>query len=83
MRVFRALCEPSGTLIVILQAASSTLGEVSPSPYKSLQLLAPVMSLQDQITVQECASAAGFSLMSSRKVALPSGKSFAVVSFRG
>jgi hypothetical protein len=78
----QTLCRPGGALIIILQAASSSLEAVSPSPYKSIRLLAPVMRLLDQADVQNQAIAAGFSLASSRIVNLQSGKRFIVLSFR-
>jgi SAM-dependent methyltransferase len=81
MRSFQRLCAPDGALIVILQAASPNVEKTSPSPYKSIQLLAPAMRLLDQGDVQERAIAAGFSLASSRVVGLRSGKDFVVLCF--
>ena len=81
MRSFQNLCAPDGALIVILQAASPNVEKTSPSPYKSIQLLAPAMRLLDQGDVQERAIAAGFSLASSRVVSLRSGKDFVVLCF--
>jgi hypothetical protein len=82
MSRLQTLCTPGGALVIILQAASSSLEAVSPSPYKSIRLLAPVMHLLDQADVQNRAIAAGFSLASSRIVNLQSGKRFIVLSFR-
>ena len=81
MRSFQNLCAPDGALVVILQAASPNVEKTSPSPYKSIQLLAPAMRLLDQGDVQERAVAAGFSLASSRVVSLRSGKDFVVLCF--
>ena len=81
MRSFQKLCAPDGALVVILQAASPNVEKTSPSPYKSIQLLAPAMRLLDQGDVQERAIAAGFSLASSRVVSLRSGKDFVVLCF--
>ena len=78
---FQNLCAPDGALVVILQAASPNVEKTSPSPYKSIQLLAPAMRLLDQGDVQERAVAAGFSLASSRVVSLRSGKDFVVLCF--
>ena len=83
MSNFRMLCAPGGALVVILQAANSYTESVSPSPYKSIQLLAPAMRLLNQADVQEKAIAAGFLLASSRDVKLRSGKCFVVLSFWG
>jgi len=81
MRSFLKLCAPDGALVVILQSASPNVEKTSPSPYKSIQLLAPAMRLLDQGHVQERAIAAGFSLASSRVVSLRSGKDFVVLCF--
>ena len=81
MRSFLKLCAPDGALVVILQSASPNVEKTSPSPYKSIQLLAPAMRLLDQGHVQERAIAAGFSLGSSRVVSLRSGKDFVVLCF--
>lgn len=83
MRVMRTVWTRRGMLVVILQAASTRVGTVSPSHYDSLQLLASVLELRDPTYVQECATAAGFSLASSHTVTLPSSKGFAVMSFHG
>jgi Methyltransferase domain len=83
MRVLRTLCTDRGMLVVVLQAAATHVATVSPSPYDSLQLLAPVLKLRVPAYLQECAANAGFSLESSRRVGLPSSKSFVVMSFRG
>ena len=82
MSSLQTVCTPGGALVIILQAASSSLEAVSPSPYKSIRLLAPAMRLLDQADVQNQAIAAGFSLASSRVVNLQSGKRFIVLSFR-
>jgi trans-aconitate methyltransferase len=82
MSSLQTLCTPGGALVIILQAASSSLEAVSPSPHKSMRLLSPAMRLLDQANVQNQAIAAGFSLASSRVVNLQSGKRFIVLSFR-
>jgi hypothetical protein len=83
MSSFRSLCAPGGTLVVILQAADLYTEAVSPSPYKSIRLLAPAMQLLSPDNVQEKAIANGFSPASSRHVKLRSGKRFVVLSFSG
>jgi hypothetical protein len=54
---------------------------VSASPYKSIQLLAPVLRPLDAEYVHQEAAAAGFLPASSRIVELRSGKRFVVLSF--
>jgi hypothetical protein len=82
MRAFQKLCVPDGALVVTLQAASPNVEKTSPSPYKSIQLLAPAMRLLDHGDVQEQGFASGFSLASSRVLSLRSGKDFVVLCFR-
>jgi cyclopropane fatty-acyl-phospholipid synthase-like methyltransferase len=82
MRSLQTLCTPGGALVVILQAASSSVEAVSPSPYKSIRLLAPAMRLRNQADVQEQAIAAGFSLASCRVINLRPEKRFVALSFR-
>jgi hypothetical protein len=76
----RRLCIPGGTLVVILQAPNSDMAPVSASPYKSIQLLAPMLRPLDQEYVLREAAAAGFLPVSSRIVELRSGKRFVVLS---
>jgi cyclopropane fatty-acyl-phospholipid synthase-like methyltransferase len=81
MRSLQTLCAPDGALVVILQAAGQNVEKTSPSPYKSIQLLAPAMRLLDVDDVKQQAVAAGFSLASSRVVSLRSGKDFVILCF--
>lgn len=78
---FRSLCAKNGALVVILQAASSSLETVSRSPFESLQLLAPVMRLHDPTDFSDQARTCGFTFKFSRRITLPSSKSFDVVTF--
>jgi len=81
MQNLRELCAPGGTLVTILQAPSAEVRVVSPSPYQSLQRLAPAMRLRAAREVEGAAVEAGFSLATTRSLTLPSGKSFIVMSF--
>jgi hypothetical protein len=76
MGSLQTLCAPDGALVVILQADGQNVEKTSPSPYKSIQLLAPAMRLLGVDDVKQQAVAAGFSLASSRVVNLRSGKDF-------
>ena len=81
MRSLQTLCAPDGALVVIVQATGQNVEKTSPSPYKSIQLLAPAMRLVDVDDVKQQAIAAGFSLESSRVVSLQSGKDFVILCF--
>jgi SAM-dependent methyltransferase len=81
MQNLRGLCAPGGTLVAVLQASSAEVKAVSPSPYRSLQRLAPAMRLRDAQEVQGAAIKAGFAPTTRRSLTLPSGKSFTVMSF--
>ena len=83
MKTFRTLCETGGNLVIILQAPSPDLTEISPSSFKNIQLLAPIIRIRDVADVQAGAIAAGFSPYSCNTLTLLSGKSFVVLSFRG
>jgi hypothetical protein len=79
----RRLCAPRGTLVAVLQAPNAEAKAVSPSPYRSLQRLAPAMRLRDAREVESAAVEAGFAPATTKSLALPSGKSFTVMSFDG
>jgi SAM-dependent methyltransferase len=79
MHNLQRLCVPGGTLVAVLQAPSAEA--VSPSPYRSLQRLAPAMQLRDAREVKAAAAEAGFAPATTRNLTLPSGKSFIVLSF--
>ena len=75
-------CKPDGILAVLSQLPHETLTHVSPSPYTSLQLLAPGMHLvsQEELTLQ--ARQVGFSAEHSSTVVSRGGKQFSVDAFR-
>jgi len=81
MNNLRWLCAPGGTLVAVLQAPSAEEKAVSPSPYRSLRRLAPVMRLRDVREVKCLAAEVGCALATGRTLTLPSGKSFIVLSF--
>jgi len=80
MHNLRRLCAPGGTLVAVLQVPSAEAKAVSPSPYRSLQRLAPAMQLRDAREVKCAGVEAGFA-SAMRSLTLPSGKSFIVFSF--
>ncbi len=72
------LCLPGGRLVVVLQRPSACVHEVSPSPYTSVQRLAPVMRLVPPEELRSHAAASGFALESEHTEVLVSGKEFVV-----
>jgi len=81
MHLHRLCAPPGGTLVAVLQAPSAEAKAVSPSPYRSLQRLAPAMQLRDTREVKCAGAEAGFASAMTRSLTLPSGKSFVVFSF--
>jgi hypothetical protein len=78
----KSICCPDGVLATVLQLPSDRTAPVSESPFASLKELAPAMRLLSPDTLTDCATASGFALQSSRKIALSSGKEFALQVFR-
>ncbi|HYM70233.1 MAG TPA: class I SAM-dependent methyltransferase [bacterium] len=78
----RSLTTPDGVLGIILQLPSPTVSSVTPSPFPSLQLLAPIMRLVSPEKLRTLAEDVGFRLRSSRRIDLCSGKCFQVQAFR-
>lgn len=81
MRNLRRLCVPGGTLVAVLQAPSAEAKAISPSPYRSLQRLAPAMQLRTAREVSAAAADADFAPAATRSLTLPAGKPFIVLSF--
>jgi len=76
------LCKRHGILGTLLQLPSRSVPAVTPSPFASLQALASSMKLVPPETLVAQAAKAGFALLSSHRVLLPSRKEFAVQIFR-
>jgi hypothetical protein len=68
--------------VILLQDPAERIPPVSPSPYTSLERLAPFMSLKKAADVIGVCQAAGFALLTSRQIALESRKRFSVLTFR-
>ena len=82
LQSLRSVCRPNGILAVVLQQPSHSVTAVSPSPFVSLQSLAPVMRLVSPDALCTEAEHAGFILKASHPLSLPSGKEFAVLVFQ-
>lgn len=82
MSVLGRHCKPDGVLAVLSQLPHETMAHVSPSPYASLQLLAPKMRLVSQQELQRQASLAGFAPQSSRTAVSAGGRRFRIDEFR-
>jgi Methyltransferase domain len=76
-----SLCSPGGQLVTVLQMSSPALSAVTPSPFDSLQSLAPIMKIVDPAAFAFLANEAGFEPISSSRTRLPSGKEFAIGRF--
>ncbi len=78
----RSVTAPNGMLVTVLQQAGSAQPVIGPSPYESLAAVGEAMRLIEPGSFATAARAAGFTLTDSRRITLPSGKSFAVLEFR-
>lgn len=77
----RAGLTPDGVLAVLLQLPSPGKAEVTPSPFDSLKGLSPIMRLVPPADLTRHASGAGLSLLWTRQLDLPSGKTFRLLAF--
>lgn len=75
--------QPGGILAVLLQLRHSDQWVVSASPHRSLDKLIPALKLVEPDELRAYATAAGFTVASSNRIDLPSGKRFWLQSFRG
>jgi hypothetical protein len=75
-------CRPGGTLATVVQLPHRDHEAISPSPYKSLDLLAPVMRLIAPADLSRLATAAGFHALGSESIELVSGKQFSLQIFQ-
>jgi SAM-dependent methyltransferase len=82
MSNLRSHCRPNGVLAVLSQLPHETMARVSPSPYTSLQLLAPGMHLISPEELQLQAEHAGFAPDHSMIIASAGGKRFRIDEFR-
>src|SRR5690242_12987238 len=82
MGVLGSHCNSNGILAVLSQLPHEKMANVSPSPYTSLQLLAPGMRLISQEELRRQAEHAGFAPLHSRTAIATGGKRFRVDEFR-
>ncbi len=82
LRNFKVLCRPNGVLATVLQLSSHEAESISESPFASLKGLAPAMHLVSPAVLAACAAECGFAPLASRRIALSSGKAFALQVFR-
>ncbi|MBF0528832.1 MAG: methyltransferase domain-containing protein [Deltaproteobacteria bacterium] len=76
------VCRPGGHLVSVFQKPSAHEHAVSPSPYLSLQKLAPLMRIIPPAELTQCAASFGFTLESEKTLVLNSGKEFAIQVYR-
>lgn len=77
----RAMLVAGGVLLAVVQLPSA-VPEVTPSPYASLNALAPVMRLVAPEALRRAAAAAGFCQAAARTAVAGGGKPFGVHAFR-
>ena len=82
LRFVRSICREGGILAAVLQLPLEGTGVVSRSPFQSLESLESVFHLVSPEELEAAAARAGFQLRSRDQVCLPSGKSFAIRTFR-
>jgi ubiquinone/menaquinone biosynthesis C-methylase UbiE len=78
----RRLLIPAGTLVTVIQLSNADIPAVTPSPYSSLQSLAPIMRFIAPEFLPEVASRNGLTQTSSSTRKVPGGKVFQVQTFR-
>ncbi len=78
----RTICAPLGLLAIVTQLPSLSVAPVTPSPYSSLQRLAPSMRLVTSESLEVASQVMGFSLKASHRVSSTAGKSFSVHIFQ-
>ncbi|MBK7702223.1 MAG: class I SAM-dependent methyltransferase [bacterium] len=77
----RDMLRPGGTLVTVVQLPSAVIAEITPSPYASLQALAPVMRLVPPELLGRLAEEHGFREAWARTVSATYHKSFRVQAF--
>jgi SAM-dependent methyltransferase len=81
LKSLKSICRANGVLAVVLQLPSNSVAALTPSPFTSLQILAPVMHLLSPDAFCAHAQQAGFVLKKAHTLSLPSGKNFALLVF--
>ena len=82
MQTLQRCCRHHGVLAVLAQLPHDTMAHVSPSPYTSLQSLAPRLRLVADEELQRQARQVGFAPTHSRTLLSAGGKHFRVNEFR-
>jgi SAM-dependent methyltransferase len=82
LKNLRGLCTPNGLLVGLLQLPKEGAANVSPSAFTSLKALSSIMRLVAPEQFRIAAEELGFRLISKKRVALESGKQFALLTFR-
>jgi len=81
LKNIRSMLLPGGVLKAVLQLPSQA-ASVTPSPYRSLELLSPILRLIPPERFASHAEKSGFSVLSRQIVVANGGKQFAVQSLR-
>lgn len=81
LRTLKRNSRPGGALTTVLQLPHAAMPPVSPSPFRSLGRLAPLMNVVAPEVLQRAARTLGFACADTSTVELPSGKQFCVQNF--
>ncbi len=81
MRNVKALVEPGGALVTVIQLPSAETGTVTPSPYAAIQRLAGVMQLRGVDEMRSAAICNGFTEIEIHDAESSAGKRFAIQVF--
>jgi hypothetical protein len=82
LRFVTTALAPGGVFGCVIQLPCASLPEVTPSPYGSLEALAPHIALVDPAQLSDAARESGFALVTSRVAGMPNGKSLLCLVFR-
>ncbi len=80
-RIQAMLC-PGGTLLTVVQLPSTTIAEITPSPFASLGALSSAMHLVRPELLAQLAATHGFHETEAQKLSVVGGKEFKVQAFR-
>lgn len=78
----RGMLRPGGTLLTVVQLPSTTIAEITPSPFASLGALSSVMHLVPPKLLSQLAAAHGYHEIEAQTLAAANGKEFQIQSFR-
>ena len=82
LRQAASMLQPNGVLVAVIQLPSTTLPEVTPSPFASLRRLEPIMRLVPPDALTQSALKSGYREIESRTAQDAGSKTFQVTTYR-